>query len=138
MYLKKLGVVAPNKPIREDVKKDGKFTGAYVQDPQKGRHDWVYDLDITSMYPSIIMSLNISPEMKIGKVVGWNAEEFISGKQKTYSIRMNGKKKGQFTETELKDFFDKNQVTNQLVIESELLHAWDYQKTMKNTEEVMQ
>jgi DNA polymerase elongation subunit (family B) len=110
-YMKKLGVVAPNKSPREDVKKDKKFAGAYVQDPQKGKHDWVYDLDITSMYPSIIMSLNISPEMKIGKVIGWDPEEFIRGKNKTYSIKMNGTKKGQFTETELKDFFDKNQVS---------------------------
>ena len=80
MYLKKLGVVAPNKPIRSEITKDKKFAGAYVQDPQKGKHNWVYDLDITSMYPSIIMSLNISPEMKIGKVIGWNPEEFIKGK----------------------------------------------------------
>ena len=91
--------------------KDKKFAGAYVQDPQRGKHDWVYDLDITSMYPSVIMSLNISPEMKIGKVIGWNPEEFIKGKKKTYSIRMNGKKKGQLTEVELKEFFDNNQVS---------------------------
>jgi len=111
VYLKKLGVVAPNKTPRDDVKKDGKFAGAYVQDPQKGRHDWVYDLDITSMYPSIIMSLNVSPETKIGKVIGWDPEEFIRGKNKTYSIYMNDKKKGQFTETELKEYFDNNQVS---------------------------
>ena len=111
VYLKKLGVVSPNKPPRDDVKKDGKFTGAYVQDPQKGRHDWVYDLDITSMYPSIIMSLNVSPETKIGKIEGWNPQEFIKGKNKTYSVHINGKKKGQLTEVELKDFFDKNQVS---------------------------
>ena len=36
---------------------DEKFTGAYVQEPQSGKHDWVYDLDITSMYPSVIRSL---------------------------------------------------------------------------------
>jgi DNA polymerase elongation subunit (family B) len=108
-YLKKLGVVAPNKPIRsEEVRK---FAGAYVQDPQKGKHDWVYDLDITSMYPSIIMSLNISPETKIGKVIGWDPAEFIKGKNKTYSVHMNGKKQGQLTETELKEFFDNNQVS---------------------------
>jgi DNA polymerase elongation subunit (family B) len=111
VYLKKLGVVAPNKPIRSEVTKDKKFVGAYVQDPQKGKHGWVYDLDITSMYPSIIMSLNISPEMKIGKVIGWSPEEFIREKKKTYSIIMNGKKKGQLTETELKEFFDNNKVS---------------------------
>ena len=50
-----------------------KFAGAYVQPPQRGKHDWVFDLDITSMYPSVIMSLNISPETKIGKLSGWDA-----------------------------------------------------------------
>ena len=30
------------------------------------------------MYPSTIMTLNISPEMKIGKVNGWDAKEFIN------------------------------------------------------------
>ncbi len=54
-----------------------KFAGAYVQPPQRGKHDWVFDLDITSMYPSVIMSLNISPETKIGKIEGWDPEEFI-------------------------------------------------------------
>ncbi len=112
-HLKKLNIVAPNKDPkgRDNMNGDVKFVGAYVQDPQKGKHDWVYDLDITSMYPSIIMSLNISPETKIGKVVGWNSEEFIKGKNKTYSVHMNGKKKGQLTETELREFFDNNKVS---------------------------
>ena len=112
-HLKKLNIVAPNKDPkgRDHMNGDVTFVGAYVQDPQKGKHDWVYDLDITSMYPSIIMSLNISPETKIGKVIGWDAGEFIKGKNKTYSIKMNGKKKGQLTEIELKEFFDNNQVS---------------------------
>lgn len=112
-YLKKLGIVAPNKPIKnsEGLQKDVKFVGAYVQDPQRGKHDWVYDLDITSMYPSIVMSLNVSPETKIGKVVGWNPEEFIRGKKKTYSIIMGNRKKGQLTEIELKEFFDNSEVS---------------------------
>ena len=29
------------------------------------------------MYPSVIRSLNISPETKVGKVEGWDAEEFL-------------------------------------------------------------
>ena len=111
-YLKKLGVVAPNKPLRDEVKKEGKFTGAFVQDPQRGKHDWVYDLDITSMYPSIIMSLNISPETKIGKVSGWNPQEFLKvGNKKTYTIKIGEKVRGNFTETELQDYFDKNNVS---------------------------
>ena len=111
VYLKNLGVVAPNKPPRPDMSKDEKFAGAYVQPPQRGKHDWVFDLDITSMYPSVIMSLNISPETKIGKLKGWDAEEFLKGTPKTYTLVSNGKEKGKLTETELKDFFDKNKVS---------------------------
>ena len=78
-YLKNKKIVAPNKPKhRAKKKEDKKFVGAYVQEPQKGKHNWVYDLDITSMYPSCIMSLNISPETKIGKITGWNQEEFLN------------------------------------------------------------
>jgi DNA polymerase elongation subunit (family B) len=107
VYLKKQGIVAPNKPKRPKVFSNDKFVGAYVQDPQKGKHNWVYDLDITSMYPSCIMSLNISPETKIGKIIGWNPEEFISkNNKKTYTIEQNGKEMGKFTETELGNFLD--------------------------------
>ena len=89
------------KRARED-----KFAGAYVQDPIQGRHEWVYDLDITSMYPSVIRSLNISPETKIGKVVGWDSKEFIKkDNKKTYSIEVDGKNKGKLTEAELKEYF---------------------------------
>ena len=107
VYLKKQGIVAPNKPKRPKVFTNDKFVGAYVQDPQKGKHDWVYDLDITSMYPSCIMSLNISPETKIGKIIGWNPEEYlIKGNKKTYTIEQDKKEMGKFTETELGNFLN--------------------------------
>ncbi len=101
VYLKKNNIVAPNKPPRpETFNAEDKFTGAYVQDPQRGKHDWVYDLDITSMYPSCIMSLNISPETKLGKIQGWNPEEFLNKKnKKTYSITQGKNTLGVFTET---------------------------------------
>ena len=44
------------------------FSGAFVKEPVPGRYNWVFDLDLTSMYPNIIISLNISPETKVGKV----------------------------------------------------------------------
>ena len=113
VYLKKLGVVAPNKPRKQKRLNDEKFAGAYVQEPQSGKHDWVYDLDITSMYPSVIRSLNISPETKIGKVEGWNEEQFLkSTNKKTYSLNSKeGKEIGKMTETELKDYLDKSKVS---------------------------
>ena len=87
MYLRRKGRVAPNKPLegREEYEQrmeDGEegFEGAYVKPPVPGRYDWVFDLDLTSMYPNIIISLNISPETKIAKVENWNAEDFVRGK----------------------------------------------------------
>jgi len=111
-YLKKKEIVAPNKPRNPKRRgDDDKFVGAYVQEPQKGKHEWVYDLDITSMYPSCIMSLNISPETKIGKIVGWDPQEFLSkNNKKTYTIEQAGKAMGKFTEKELSKFLDGREV----------------------------
>lgn len=78
VYLRRLKLVAPNKPMREKENEDDDdmatssdedtFEGAYVKNPVPGRYEWVYDLDLTSMYPNIIISLNISPETKIAKI----------------------------------------------------------------------
>ena len=113
VYLKKIGVVAPNKPPRPKKFTNETFTGAYVQEPQSGKHDWVYDLDITSMYPSVIRSLNISPETKIGKVTGWNEEEFINkSTEKTYTmINKKGKEMGKMTKQELQQYLDEATVS---------------------------
>jgi DNA polymerase elongation subunit (family B) len=92
-YLKKKGLVAPNKPRdrkeRMQALKDNnqeKFIGAYVKEPIVGKYDWIYDLDLTSLYPSIIMTLNISPETKIGKITGWDPADWIKGEDKEYTI----------------------------------------------------
>ena len=112
VYLRSLGLVAPSKGA--GVTYDGsesRFSGAYVKSPTPGRYDWVFDLDLTSMYPSIIMSLNMSPETKIGRINGWDAEEFIRGEEKHYSVEKDGKTLRTFTTGQLKDFFEKNKVS---------------------------
>lgn len=92
-YLKRIDVVAPNKPAdrrekMQELQESGKdgFIGAYVKDPVPGRYEWIYDLDLTSLYPSIIMTLNISPETKVAKILNWDAEAFIRGDDKTYIV----------------------------------------------------
>ena len=109
-YLKKQNIIAPNKPKKSNKTSDDKFVGAYVQEPKKGKHNWVFDLDITSMYPSCIMSLNISPETKIGKLEGWSPEEFIRGVNKTYTVTNNETELGRFTNTELKDYLENRSI----------------------------
>ena len=104
-YTKRLGIVTKNKPRR--IKKENKFTGAYVKSPVPGRYEWVYDLDLTSLYPSIIMTLNISPEKKIGKVVNWEWDEFHEGKDKHYTLDIDSKEIG-YTTGDLKEHIKNN------------------------------
>ena len=151
VYLRKNNIVAPNRRKKGENSKLEKFEGAYVQDPQKGKHDWVYDLDITSMYPSCIMSLNISPETKLGKIEGWNPEEFLrKDNKKTYSLTQDGNVLNRYTETELKRMMDNEQIgiaTNGVMYRSDkdgllpaLLRKWfdervEYRKLSKKFHE---
>jgi DNA polymerase elongation subunit (family B) len=61
-YLKKRNIVIPPKE-RSD--KDSKYAGAYVKEPIPGMYDWIVSFDLTSLYPSLIMEFNISPETLI-------------------------------------------------------------------------
>jgi DNA polymerase elongation subunit (family B) len=47
---------------RNSTRPDRSIEGAFVQDPVPGKYDWVVSLDATSLYPSIIMQYNMSPE----------------------------------------------------------------------------
>jgi len=87
-FLRRKKLVADNK--KSHVSK--KFQGAVVLDTMSGLFKWVYDLDLTSLYPSIIRSLNISPETLIGKISNWSPSDFISRNSfKQYSIEyVNG------------------------------------------------
>ena len=109
-YLKRKGIVAPNKPAdrRERMEalkenKEEKFIGAYVKAPIVGKYEWIYDLDLTSLYPSIIMTVNISPETKMGKIENWDAQDYIKGKRESWII--NG---DTITQENLKKFFERS------------------------------
>lgn len=83
------------------------FEGAYVKEPNPGLYEWIYDLDLTSMYPSIIMSLNISPETLVGKIYDWDPEEFLK-EDKTYDVWIFEEEAfAEFTKEELEKFLDK-------------------------------
>jgi len=80
------------------------FEAAYVKEPQKGMHNWVTSVDITSSYPSHIITLNMSVETYIGRIMGLKESyvincvknrEFMSFdmfKENTGIIKMEGKK----------------------------------------------
>ena len=109
-FLRRSGRVAPNKPVRryskEDAAPGGKFTGAYVKEPKPGLYKWVYDLDLTSLYPSIIMTINISPETKVAKVRGYSAEAHMKNQIESYVIQSctNGVELPSMTSDEFTDF----------------------------------
>jgi len=106
-YLKRKGkMVVPNKPMREGEYHYSdalEFSGAYVKDPIPGMYHWLVDLDATSMYPSIIMTLNISPECKVAKLEDWNNSDFQKGIEKQYKIAL-GDKSIEFNKTEFEKF----------------------------------
>jgi DNA polymerase elongation subunit (family B) len=87
--LKRNGLVAPNKQFRfieEETEADA-LAGAYVKDPVPGLYKWIYDLDLTSLYPSIIMSLNISPETKLGVIRNWDQECLLKSDPQTVTLQ---------------------------------------------------
>lgn len=49
--------------------KEGKNPGAFVADPVAGMHRNIVSFDANSLYPMIMLSLNLSPETKVGKFV---------------------------------------------------------------------
>jgi DNA polymerase elongation subunit (family B) len=61
---------------------DKHIEGAYVKDPSVGMHEWVISLDATSLYPSIMMTLNISPETYRGIDKEYNVDSLLAGKMK--------------------------------------------------------
>lgn len=101
------GYIAPNKPVggREqymeqeygDDDDDNSFAGAYVKDPVPGLYDWIFSCDINSLYPSIIRTLNISPETKAGRVKNFNVNIIESNWNGSVEIELDkGKENIQF------------------------------------------
>jgi DNA polymerase elongation subunit (family B) len=71
-YLKRKNIVSPNKPTTynpnlKNIKEE--YAGGYLKDPVPGLYEWVIDLDFTSLYPSIIRSLNMGIETLVGRIV---------------------------------------------------------------------
>ena len=58
-HLREQKIVIP--PKKYETKSEA-YEGAYVKEPQLGRHKWVCSFDLNSLYPHLIMQYNISPE----------------------------------------------------------------------------
>lgn len=73
---------------KKPAKKKVGFAGAFVKVPMPGLYEWVYSLDLQSLYPSLIMSLNISPETKMGKVTNWDLHLYETDPNHVFNISL--------------------------------------------------
>lgn len=70
-YLKREGIVSPNKPTTHNPSLKANTTsyaGGYLLEPIPGLYFDVIDLDFTSLYPSIMKSLNLGIETLVGRI----------------------------------------------------------------------
>ena len=100
-------------------KKDRQIEGAYVQEPRPGGYDWVCSFDATSLYPSILMQYNMSPETIVpGFKYDVKVDDLLDRykldklKEKNYAMASNGtcytrEKQGLFPEIVQKFFNDR-------------------------------
>lgn len=59
-----VGLIVPDTKYVSD---NPSIQGAYVLLPHIGLHKWIGSIDVTSLYPNSIISLNISPETLVGQ-----------------------------------------------------------------------
>ena len=140
-YLNRLGVIATNKPIREEKDEndesigDNAFEGAYVKDPIPGLYEWVFDLDLKALYPSCQRTLNISPDTKVCKIENWNHDKFMNNDSE-YTYKYKSKSwKG----LELRKFLEENNFSvsavgviydlNKKGLVPAILEKWDAERT---------
>ena len=66
-YLLSQNIIPPPKEPNPQ-KKDG-YAGGYLFCPKAGLYKYMFDEDLTSLYPSIIMSINIGKETFVGRII---------------------------------------------------------------------
>ncbi len=100
-------------------RKDRQIEGAFVQEPKPGSYEWVASFDATSLYPSILMQHNMSPETIVpGFKYNVSVDDQLDRyqldklKEKNYTMAGNGscytrEKKGLFPEIVQKFFNDR-------------------------------
>ena len=87
-YLKDKNIVLP--PRNEPPEGDKNLEGAFVKDPQTGMHEWVVSLDLDSMYPSIMIQWNISPDTLVqGEHLSFDIDKVLEERPDFEGLRDN-------------------------------------------------
>lgn len=74
-YLLSQGIVPPSR--ERQIKRQ--YAGGYLFCPKAGLYNWVFDEDLTSLYPSILMSLNIGKETLVGRIINSDSRDNRKG-----------------------------------------------------------
>jgi DNA polymerase elongation subunit (family B) len=126
-------------PLKKQSNKSEKFAGAYVKEPIPGLYGWTVTLDLTSLYPHIMMQHNVSPETLIDQPFPSISVDKIVKKQvdtsiyPEYSICPNGsmysKERQGFIPAILEDMYEKRKQYKNLQIAAEK----EYEKSKDNS-----
>lgn len=82
------------------------YEGGFVREPEKGIQKAIVSFDVNSLYPNTIITLNISPETKIGKIV---SGEY--GTDNELTIRLVNGKTHTLAAKDLVKFLKKEQIS---------------------------
>lgn len=75
------GLVVPDKKRKNENDEDvQQAAGAFVATPKKGMHEYVGAVDINSLYPSVIRSLNMAGETIVGQLRQTITDKYMSDK----------------------------------------------------------
>lgn len=89
-YLREKNIIVPCKEYGEKASMEG----AFVKDPVPDMYRWVGSVDLNSLYPSIIISLNMSPETLDETMVDVTVRGLLAGDRPNpkpgYSLAANG------------------------------------------------
>ncbi len=116
------GMVCPNKKrgIKNDKEDNSvRAAGGWVANPRKGFHKYIASTDMKSLYPSVIRTLNMSPETIVGQIrltrtydeiAAWEAK----GSKYTFASWWNDR----FNVLEMEDFYNKD-IGTKMVLDME-------------------
>ena len=88
-----------NEEIRDSL------AGGFVKDPVRGLHESIVSFDVNSLYPNTIITLNISSETKLGKIVTGDYE-----KDEKIEIKLVNGKVSSISTEKFKEFIKKEKV----------------------------
>lgn len=111
-------MVCPDKK-RNKEEADTRAAGGWVATPKKGLHKWIASTDMKSLYPSVIRTLNMSPETIVGQIRLDRTNAAISeweskGGKYTFASWWNDR----FNVLEMEEFYNKD-IGTKLILDME-------------------